>query len=78
MMVRSGTPLALAVRVYCIATSSSICARTERMMPQVPLVPITRMGMIILFKNSPKLYRWMPFWSISWENRPTFAFPVHL
>ena len=55
MILPSDTPLALAVSVYCLATSSSICALTERMILQVPLVPITTIGMIILFMKSPKL-----------------------
>ena len=37
-------------------------------MPQVPEVPMTRNGMIMLFRNGKKPVK----------SRPTLAFPVHL
>ena len=77
MILRSETPLARAVRVYCWEISSSIWARTERMVPQVPAKPKTMKGIVMRFMNSPKFPQLMPLSSISWVNMPTLALPVH-
>ena len=75
-MVASEQPLARAVRVYCRACSSSIWARTVRMMPQVPEVPMTISGIRHRPRNSGTYSHRMPFCSISVLNSPRYTSPV--
>src|SRR5580692_3337874 len=48
-----GRPLALAVTVYCLESSSRRLARRRRIMPAVPASPMTTIGTIMWLAKEP-------------------------